>query len=87
VERIPPDPACAPRPYKTTITVLRTPTGASYKKIATDASGRFTISLAPGAYILRARGASIYPRCTDLKIKVIAKKSQIAKINCDTGIR
>jgi hypothetical protein len=81
VERIP------PKPYKTMIKILRTATGASYKKVVTDASGRFTISLAPGTYILRAKGASIYPRCTDLKIIVIAKKSQIVKIDCDTGIR
>jgi hypothetical protein len=87
VERIPPDPACAPKPYKTMIKILRTATGASYKKVVTDASGRFTISLAPATYILRAKGASIYPRCTDLKIIVIAKKSQIVKIDCDTGIR
>lgn len=87
VERIPPDPACAPKPYRTTINVLRAPSIASYKKVTTDNLGRFTISLAPGVYILRARGASIYPRCIDLKIKVVAKKSQIAEINCDTGIR
>lgn len=87
VERIPPDPACAPKPYKTTINIYRSVTKPPYKKVATDASGRFTISLAPGTYILRAKGASIYPRCTDLKIIVIAKKSQIVKIDCDTGIR
>lgn len=87
VERIPPDPACAPKPYKTTINVLRTPTGAPYKKVATDALGRFTISLAPGKYILRATSRSIYPRCTDKAIKVLAKKSLTIKIDCDTGIR
>lgn len=87
VERIPPDPACAPKPYKTTIIVLRAPSIASYKKVATDNLGRFTISLSPGMYTLRATGRSIYPRCTDKTIKVLAKKSLNIKIDCDTGIR
>jgi hypothetical protein len=87
VERNPPNPVCAPKPYKTTINIFRTVVGTVYKKVATDASGHFTISLAPGVYILRARSGAVYPRCADRRIKVLAKKSQNVKINCDTGIR
>ena len=87
VERIPPDPACAPRPYKTTINIFRSLVGTVYKKVATDAAGHFTVVLAPGIYILRARRGSVYPRCGDRRIQVLAKKSQNIKINCDTGIR
>jgi hypothetical protein len=90
VERIPPDPACAPRPYKSTINVWSTWTGSSYQPVKTDANGLFKLSLPPGAYSLavsRPSGGSIFPRCTDLKISVGAKKTQNVTVNCDTGIR
>lgn len=87
VERIPPDPACAPKPYKTTINIWSALTGSPYKSVATDASGGFTISLDPGAYVLRAMSGSTYPRCSDLEVKVFAGKAQSVIMNCDTGIR
>jgi hypothetical protein len=87
VQRNPPDPACAPKPYKTTISILRTTSGVVYKKVATSSAGRFTLSLSPGMYVLRARGGSVYPRCTDTRVKVLARKSLTVIVNCDTGIR
>jgi len=90
VERIPPDPACAPRPYKSTINVWSTWTGSSYQAVQTDANGSFKLSLPLGVYSLavsRRSGGSLFPRCTDLKISVVAKKTQNVTVNCDTGIR
>lgn len=90
VERIPPDPACAPKPYKSTLTIWSTWTGSSYQPVRTDANGLFNLSLPPGAYSLavsRPSGGSLFPRCTDLKISVAAKKTQNVTVNCDTGIR
>ena len=90
VERIPPDPACAPKPYKTTIDVFSTWTGSSFRPVSTDANGLFKLSLSPGAYSLEVSqpsGGSLYPRCVAIKISVIAKKSQNVTVNCDTGIR
>jgi hypothetical protein len=90
VERIPPDPACAPRPYKSTINVWSTWTGSSYRPVQTDAKGVFRLSLPPGAYSLavsRPSGGSLFPRCTDLKISVATKRTQNVTVNCDTGIR
>jgi hypothetical protein len=90
VERIPPDPACAPRPYKSTINAWSTWTGSSYKPVQTDANGVFRLSLPPGAYSLAASpatGSGPYPRCAVTKILVVAKKSQNVTVNCDTGIR
>lgn len=90
VERIPPDPACAPRPFKTTINVWSMWTGSSYQPVPTDANGTFKLSLAPGKYSLTASnptGGSLYPRCTQITFSVVAKKTQNVTVNCDTGIR
>ena len=90
VERNPPDPACAPRPYKSTIQIWNTLTGSAYQSVATDASGTFNLSLAPGSYSLavaKNANGSPYPRCTQVNITVTARSSQNVTVNCDTGIR
>lgn len=90
VEHNPPDPACAPKPYKTTIDIWNTLTGSSYKRVATNASGIFNLSLTPGSYglkVSRATNGPLYPRCGEVAIVVTAKKSQNVTVNCDTGIR
>ena len=88
VERIPPDPACAPKPYKTKIQIFATTVSAHpYKFVVTDAAGKFNFSIKPGSYVLRANGGSVYPRCADLPIKVLARKTLNVKMTCDTGIR
>ena len=88
VERIPPDPACAPKPYQTKIQIFAAKvTAHPYKVVLTDASGKFNFSIKPGSYGLHARGGSLYPRCADLRIKVLAGKTLNVKMACDTGIR
>lgn len=90
VERNPPDPACAPKPYKSTLIVWSTWTGSSYRPVATDANGMFTLSLAPGAYsiaVSQPSSGTPFPRCAQLNISVLAKASQSVTVNCDTGIR
>lgn len=90
VERIPPDPACAPKPFKSTIEVWSTLTGSKYKPVATDASGIFRLSLTPGSYglrVSRSTNSSPYPRCSEVAMVVVARKSQNVTVNCDTGIR
>jgi hypothetical protein len=90
VEHIPLDPACAPKPYKTTIDIWSMLTGSSYKPVSTNVAGVFNLSLVPGPYVLqvaRARNGSPYPRCTEVKFSVAAKKTLKVTVNCDTGIR
>lgn len=49
VERIPPDPACAPKPYATKVDIYRQVGSATpYKTVATNASGTFNVALDPG---------------------------------------
>ena len=88
VERIPPDPACAPKPYKTKIQFFAANVSAHpYKIVVTDTAGKFNFSIKPGSYVLHAKGGSLYPRCTDLRIKVLAGKTLNVKMACDSGIR
>ncbi len=90
VEHIPPDPACAPRPYKTSIYVWSVTTGSTYKRVNTDTSGSFKLSLIPGNYsiaVTSPANGSPYPRCTPIDVSVKAKAVQNVTINCDTGIR
>lgn len=87
VERLPADPACAPKPFKTTINAFSMLTGSAYKTVTSSDSGRFSIWLDPGAYVIQARGGDLFPRCTATTVKVYAKKKQNVTLNCDTGIR
>lgn len=90
VEHIPPDPACAPKPYRTTIDIWSLFTGSHYKSVSNDTSGVFDVSLEPGTYglaVVHSAVGAIYPRCTEVSISVTAKKSQNVTVNCDTGIR
>ena len=90
VVRFPPDPACAPRPYKTTLQIKRSVGGTIYKTITTNALGTFAIALVPGRFILqvkRGTNAPIYPRCAPLDFVVTAKKPLHLEMSCDTGIR
>jgi len=88
VERNPPDPLCAAKPYQTTVVAFKaTDTATPYKNTASDASGIFVLSLAPGAYVIHAGSGLVYPRCANVQVQVSAGGSQNIVINCDTGIR
>ena len=87
VERNPPDPACTLKPYETKITILVSQTNSPYKNYKTDTSGKLTFSIDPGAYVLRVQSTTPLPYCSDLRIEVLANKSQSVVIDCDTGIR
>lgn len=87
VERIPPDPACAEKPYATTITVRHTGSSATFATGKSDATGAFEFSLPPGSYTLTASGGTMLPRCNPIDVTVAASEYITADISCDTGIR
>lgn len=90
VQHIPPDPACAPKPYKTTLLIRGQVSGHLYKTVRTSSTGTFALLMAPGKYILQVKqGAivSMYPRCAVVKFAVAPKKAVKLLMNCDTGIR
>ncbi|MFA5888692.1 MAG: DUF333 domain-containing protein [Candidatus Paceibacterota bacterium] len=87
VERIPPDPNCAPKPYAISINILKAGGIGIIKTIKSDVNGAFSINLDSGTFILRASGGAVLPRCADVSVKVVNGQTTTANISCDTGIR
>lgn len=87
VERIPPDPNCAPKPYQTLVVVFRASDATHALAFGrSDANGNFSFSLPPGDYTLGA-GESNLPRCGHPAVTVEPNGYASATIFCDTGIR
>lgn len=53
----------------------------------TDAAGRYTLALDPGAYTLRVATGALFPVCPDTDVSVPAGPAVTVDISCDTGIR
>jgi hypothetical protein len=87
VERMPPDPSCADKPYATTIVVHHAGASAVFATATSDATGAFKISLPPGSYTLTAGSGSMLPRCASVNAEVAPTGYVTAHISCDTGIR
>ncbi len=87
VERIPPDPQCADRPYQTNISVHHTGSTSTFATGRSDATGAFEFSLPPGSYTLTASGGTMLPRCNPTDVTVPANGYASTTISCDTGIR
>lgn len=89
VERFPPDPNCADRPYATSIQVISigSPKSSPFTTIESDKEGKYKIMLPPGEYALQPIGGSVMPRCETKNITI--EPSKIIKVNlsCDSGIR
>jgi hypothetical protein len=87
VERIPPDPACADKPYAAAILVYRTGSGTPFIIGNSDMNGAFQFSLPPGSYTINAGSGKTLPRCTPVDVVVPANGYASTTISCDTGIR
>ena len=87
VERVPPDPQCAPAPYHGTVRIRTYPQRELVKKVATDSDGHYRARLKPGRYVLRPRNGKRYPMCDSKVVTVEAHTFTRAHIDCDTGIR
>ncbi len=87
VERIPPDPNCADKPYETLVAIFRSSDLVhAFALMSSDADGNFSVSLPPGDYVLGA-GESNLPRCDHPQVKVEPGEYTSVNISCDTGIR
>ncbi len=87
VERIPPDPQCAPRPFVTQIKILDANGGTLVKTVQSLSDGSFTLTLPYGNYTLQAAGGNPLPRCSPIKLSVQTPTVNKVSISCDTGIR
>ena len=87
VQRIPPDPNCADKPYKTLVAIFKASDPVHAVVLTnSNASGTFSASLPPGDYTIGA-GESNLPRCAAVNASVVADKVVSVDIYCDTGIR
>ncbi len=88
VERDPPDPECADKPYQTQLVVTSADGSKIIKESGSDASGKFYIELPPGEYALRSAAAgNILPYCQSPTFTIHANGSTEVTVSCDTGIR
>ncbi|MDB5266241.1 MAG: protein of unknown function with transrane region [Parcubacteria group bacterium] len=87
VERMPPDPLCAPKGFETTV-VIRFSEGREVARIKTDTQGEYSAWVPGGRdYDVSPEGGAVYPRCETKTVSVKAGANTIANISCDTGIR
>jgi hypothetical protein len=90
VERVPPDPKCAPIAVAARVHVYRRSDHHAVAQARTGADGRFQLRLRPGRYTVAARpvAGGPLPRCpTGTHATVHAGQYTRVAINCDSGIR
>ncbi len=87
VERIPLDPACAPKPFATAITVYHAGVSTPFIIGNSDSKGTFRFALPPGDYVLKAGSGGVLPRCADATVTVPPSGDATTAISCDSGIR
>lgn len=85
VERIPPDPQCAPKGYQTSVSARKD--GQLVSTTTSNINGEYTFILTPGTYEISATGGQVLPRCS-IETAVVKINSTITlNLSCDTGIR
>jgi hypothetical protein len=87
VERMPPDPQCAPRPYVTEVQAVRTSDRKVEGLTRTTSEGTFVLDLPAGMYHIRAEGGKVLPQCGETTVTIISGERTHIDISCDTGIR
>ncbi len=87
VERLPPDPRCAPRPYAAALEI-DTASGARVAEVHADAAGFYSVALSPGSYVIGpAPGAPAFPRGMRKPFAVSPNMRTSVDLVFDTGIR
>jgi hypothetical protein len=89
VQRNPPDPACADRPFAVNLVLTNADGSRVIKEFSSNADGNFNLSVPAGTYAIRqAASTSMLPRCANVgPILVTAGGRVAANVSCDTGIR
>jgi hypothetical protein len=89
VERVPPEPSCAPRPLSARLRISRQGSGREVL-VKSGADGRFRVKLGPGLYVVRGLpvSSSGLPRpLAPRLVRVLVRRFTYIKILYDTGIR
>ncbi len=83
------DSSCADRPVAGAVLVVTTPSGAEIARTTSDAAGAFSLSLAPGDYLLVPQpvtGLMITPRPLAFTVATAGVTAAL-DVRYDTGIR
>ena len=88
VEKNPPDPQCADKPYSASLVVTTADGSRAIKNFQSTASGTFSVDLPAGQYTIESSPGNILPRCSSNGIVIVKSNTYTqANISCDTGIR
>jgi hypothetical protein len=88
VERIPPDPAYAPKPVRGAVIVVRQAAGIEVARVTTAADGTFFVDLAPGAYMVDPTPVTgLMGTAPRQNSTVVAGAVATVDLEYDTGIR
>ncbi len=90
VEKFPPDPGCADRPYvNAKVEFLPKTGGVSVNSVFTDNMGRFETKLGAGEYMttIYQKTTLSLPSCPTVEFSIRADQDTRIEISCDTGIR
>ena len=88
VEKVPPDPACDPRPVAGAVVVIQDVSGAEVARVTTDADGRYVAEVAPGGYVVVAQDvAGLMGKPGPQPATVNAGTTVTVDLAYDTGIR
>ena len=88
VEKVPPDPACAPRPVAGATIVVLDAQGATVTTVVTDVAGAATAAVPPGDYVVQARPAAGLMGTPEAQTAtVVAGAMTAVALDYDTGIR
>ena len=88
VERLPPDPACAPRPVAGAKIVVRDASGAEVASVQTGADGSFFVDVKAGDYVVEPQPAEgLMGGAATQSVEVVDGSAATIQIEYDTGIR
>ena len=88
VERIPPDPACAPRPVAGATIVVKDKAGTTAATATTDAQGIATVALPAGTYVVEPQPAQgLMGTAGSQEVTVVDGAITPVLLAYDTGIR
>lgn len=88
VERIPPDPACAPRPVADATVVIRDGDGSEVARVVTDPDGSFFVELPAGEYVVEPQPVEgLMGTAGPQNVTVVLGVAAAIQLDYDTGIR
>lgn len=86
VERIPPDPKCADRPYQAHLKIVNLG-GDTVASFTTEANGTYHVELPAGFYTVENASTSVMPTLMPTPIRVIEGSVSLLNLTFDSGIR